>query len=56
MLSEVEFYNTPEGDVMVKRAGKPVVQLVQNDRALIQEVLAMVRDLYPEAFKRLSEL
>ena len=56
MLSEVEFYNSPEGDVMVKRAGKPVVQLVQNDRALIQEVLAMVRDLYPEAFKRLSEL
>ena len=56
MLENVEFYNTPEGDMMVKRAGKPVEQLVQSDRSLVQEVLAMVRDLYPDAFRRLSEL
>lgn len=56
MLAEVEFYTTPEGDIMVKPMGMPVRQLTEADRELIPELLSMIRDLYPEAFARLSEV
>lgn len=55
MIAEVEFYTTPEGDVMVKPVGQPVRQLKESDRDLVTELLSMIRDLYPDAFTRLSE-
>lgn len=52
----IEFYKTPEGDVMYKHAGDPVKELVQQDRDMISALIDLVRTRYPKAFKGLSEL
>lgn len=56
MLTNIEFYNTPDGDVMVKEFGRPVKVLVKTDREIIESMLSALRDRYPIAFTRLSEL
>lgn len=56
MLSNVEFYNTPSGDVMVKKYGQPVRELTVNDRDIIDAVLSIIKDRYPEAFASLSDI
>ena len=55
-LQNIEFYNTPDGAVMVKEQGHPVKELLQTDRDIIEPMLAALRDRYPIAFSRLSEL
>lgn len=49
-----EFYNTPEGDVMI-REGNDLRILVESDRKFITEFLQTIMDFYPEAFKALCE-
>lgn len=56
VLQNIEFYNTPEGAVMIKRHGQPLRELSQSDRDIIESMLAVLRDRYPVAFSRLSEL
>ena len=56
LLSNIEFYTTPDGTVMYKESEKPVMQLTEADRTIIEEILSAIRDRYPKAFKRLSEL
>lgn len=55
-MERVEFYNTPEGDVMYKPLGEPVQMLTINSRDIIAELLEIIRTRYPSAFKALSEL
>lgn len=55
-LQNIEFYNTPDGAVMLKRHGQPLRELLQSDRDIIEPMLAALRDRYPVAFSRLSEL
>lgn len=52
-LSNIEFYNTPEGDVVIKEVDKPAKVLEQSDTVFISKMLAVIRDRYPEAFKAL---
>nr|WP_129729972.1 helix-turn-helix transcriptional regulator [Parabacteroides goldsteinii] len=47
-----EFYNTPEGDVMI-REGNELRKLIESDRKFISEFLQTIMDFYPEAFKAL---
>lgn len=56
ILSNIEFYSTPDGEVMVKECNRPVRKLEEGDRELIQALFIRIRDRYPTAFKRLSEL
>lgn len=56
LLTNIEFYNTPDGAVMYKELGKPVKMLTEQDRPVIEELLAVLRQRYPIAFTRLAEL
>ena len=55
-MTAIEFYNTPEGTVMYKHVGGSVRELHEEDRDLIMELFAIIRDRYPRAFKALSDL
>ena len=55
-MVNTEFYNTPEGIIMVKKQGSPVREFTINDREIIQEILSVIRECYPKAFSRLSGL
>ena len=52
----IEFYKTPEGDVMYKPMGKPVQELTANSREIVEEMLDLIKTRYPHAFKALCEL
>lgn len=47
-----EFYNTPEGDVMIREENELRI-LVETDRDFITEFLQTIMDFYPDAFKAL---
>ena len=48
IISNIEFYNTPEGDVMMKELHHPAVVLRETDRPTIEAILAIIRDRYPK--------
>ena len=56
ILCNIEFYSTPDGEVMVKECNQAVRKLEESDRDLILSFFIAIRDRYPVAFKRLSEL
>ena len=56
MIRNIEFYNTPDGQVCCKPFNQPMYILRESDTALIAEMLTMIQDLYPSAFAALSEL
>ena len=55
-MNAVEFYNTPEGDVMIHEYGSAVRRLEEKDVDDVRRILSKIMDLYPEAYKSLSEL
>lgn len=55
-LNNIEFYNTPDGEIMVKPFEQPVFVLSLANRDLIQDMLSLLRDRYPIAFERLSQM
>lgn len=55
-ISNIEFYTTPEGDVMMKELGQPVVVLCENNRSTIECILTVIRDRYPKAHARLMKI
>ena len=52
----IEFYNTPEGDVMMKEFGKPAIVLKDTERPTIEYMLVIIRDRYPKAHAALMKL
>lgn len=56
ILLNIEFYNSPDGSVMIKESGKAVRELLETDRYIIEKILVTIKDLYQEAFNALSEL
>lgn len=56
MLTDVEFYNSPEGDVVMKQVGQPVRTLQEKDRDIISALLQIIGDRYPEALKALETM
>lgn len=56
ILSSIEFYSTPDGEVMIKEYNHPVRKLEETNRDLVQTLFIIIRDRYPVAFERLSEL
>ena len=55
-LNNIEFFKTPDGDVMYKRQGGAVRELTENDRELVSDLLSLIRIRYPEAFNALSDI
>jgi len=56
MIGKIEFYNTPDGSVCVKPDGEPMYVLDESCRRIIEEMVINIKELYPDAFKALSEL
>ena len=54
-MKNIEFYNTPEGEVMIKEEFEPVRMLTDKDRNIIESMITIIRDRYPEAFKALAK-
>lgn len=56
MLEKIEFYNCPDGSVIVKPHNEPMFVYEQSCRKITEEVLIVIRNLYPTAFTALAEL
>lgn len=56
MLTKLEFYNAPDGQVCVKPADGGMYVLDESQRDIIQEMLLEIQNYWPDAFKKLSEL
>lgn len=54
LLRNVEFYNTPSGEVVVLEENKPIRVLKVSDTELINELLDVLKDRFPLAYERLS--
>ena len=55
-LTTIEFFKTPEGEIMYKRLGEGVKVLAEGDRDMVTSLLSLINNRYPEAFSALSEL
>lgn len=56
MLENIEFYTCPDGSVSIKKLDAPMFPYTQECREITDEVIILIRDLYPEAYKALSAL
>lgn len=56
MLERIEFYNSPDGSVNIKPFGKPMFVYDESCKKITQEMIVLIRDLYPAAFTALAEL
>lgn len=56
LYRNMEFYNTPDGEVMIKEENKAARVFTESDRELIDDILSLIRDRYTEAYKKLLEL
>lgn len=58
-LQEIEFYNTPECDIMIKPRGEPVRLLAETgkeNREFITAFISILATFYTKAWEALSEL
>lgn len=55
-LINIEFFKTPDGDVMYKRQGEAVRELTEKDRELVSDFLSLIRARYPKTFDTLSDI
>lgn len=55
-IINIEFYNTPEGDVIIKEMGKPPSILKENHRITIEYMLSVILGRYPKAHARLAKI
>lgn len=56
MLSNIEFFNNPDGEISFKVLCEPMRTLTESDRDIIADMLSIIRDRYSEAYRCLSEL
>ena len=56
MLERIEFYNCPDGSVNIKPFGLPMFVYDESCKKITQEMIVLIRDLYPAAFTALAEL
>lgn len=56
MLERIEFYLCPDGSINVKPFNRAMFVYDMSQRHITEEMIVTIRDLYPGAFKALSEL
>lgn len=54
-MNNIEFYTTPEGDVMIREEGS-LHRLDQSDRKFISDFLNVLREFYTEAYEALCKV
>lgn len=54
--NEIEFYNTPEGAVMVKPKDGAVFVLTEEHTEIISMILSYFNNIYTEAYNKVAEL
>lgn len=54
-MRNIEFYNTPEGEVMIRKIGEAERQLVESDSDFVDNFLQHIREFYPKAYAALAE-
>lgn len=54
-IKSIEFYNAPEGEVMIRKQGDAERVLSSKDREFIATFIAIISEFYPEAHKALAE-
>lgn len=54
-IRSMEFYNTPEGDVMIRKQGECEHALSAKDREFIAAFISILSEFYPEAYKALCD-
>ena len=55
MQQSLEFFTSPDGTVYIKPTGEAMYEFNEHCTSFIEEMLASIRERYPEAFKALSE-
>jgi hypothetical protein len=48
-MKAIEFYTTPDGEVILKAVNEPEKQLCENDSDFIQAFLGIIKEFYPKA-------
>lgn len=56
MLSKIEFYNCPDGSIAVKPLGEAMFIYDESRKDITEEMIVIIKDLYPEAFDTLSKV
>lgn len=56
MLEKIEFYSSPDGTINVKPFNQPMFVYDMSCKSITEEMIILIRDLYPGAFKALAEL
>ena len=56
MLERIEFYNCPDGSINVKPFDKAMYSFDMSCRSIVEEMIVLIKDMYPAAFTALSEL
>lgn len=56
MLDRIEFYNCPDGSINIKPFDEAMYPFDSNCRNIIEEMIVLIKDIYPAAFAALSEL
>lgn len=56
MLNKLEFYNCPDGSVNVKPFDGPMYVYDMTCKHITEEMIVLIRDLYPAAFTTLCQL
>lgn len=54
MLSNIEFYITPNGEVMINSTAAGVRKFEASDRVFVRRMMDKIEQLYPESLKALS--
>ena len=55
-ISCIEFSVLPDGEIMVKREWEPVFQLKEEHRDIVSQLLDLLRESYPQAYRALAQL
>ena len=56
MLRNIEFFKTPDGEVLYRQHGESVKILSEHDREMVCDLLSLIRDRYPDALSSLSDI
>lgn len=55
-LNNIEFYSTPSGGVMIKKAGKPLKKYEESDTEFTFQMIEVISEFYTEAFDELCKI
>lgn len=55
MKTNIEFYTSPDGEILIKENGMPLREMTEHDTVIVEELFERIRRDYPGAAKALHE-